>query len=167
MTKRGHFLIVCCIVIVAISAAWGLSFSAHLLNILVTLAAVTYLGVLTLLAFRLKPKYVAIPLGCTAIFTWLLLMLYLGCVTLFDGNSAVSVELDEGLHCEESVYGFVTSDSGEELTIYRRYLFIDRKIYHEVHSDVYPNEVQAIPASITNIVNRCHAQINKKRLATN
>jgi hypothetical protein len=144
----------------------GFSFSVHLLNILATFTALIFIGALALLAFRIKAKFVAISVGSVAVFAWLLLALGMGAVMLLDGNSAVTVALEDGQYCEETVYGFVTGDSGEELAIYRRYLFIDQRIYHGVHSDVYPNDVTRVSTSLASLLARCQAKINKKRLGS-
>lgn len=165
MTKQGYFLLVCYVILIALSAALGFSFSVHLLNIFAAFTALIFIGALALLAFRIKPKFAAISVGSVAIFAWLLLALCMAAVMLFDGNSAVTVALEDGQYCEETVYGFVTGDSGEELAIYQRYLFIDQRVYHGVHSDVYPNHVTPVPTGLANTVARCQAKINKKRLA--
>ncbi|MYM88934.1 hypothetical protein GTP91_17355 [Rugamonas sp. FT82W] len=65
--------------------------------------------------------------------------------------------LGDGLYCGVTVYGCATGDSGEEVNPYQRYLVIDQTVYHQLHSDIYPNE--APPATLA----RCQAGFNLAR----
>jgi len=154
------------IFVIVLSAALGFSFAAHVLNVVVAIAALMLIGLLALLLFRIRPKFVAVPIGSLAIFFWFLLALGLGGVRLFEGNSAVMVALDDGYYCQESVYGFVTSDSGEELEVYKRYLFVDYRLYHKIHSDVYPNGETPVPKDLADTVAHCQEKVNEVRSKT-
>jgi hypothetical protein len=56
------------------------------------------------------------------------------------------------------MYGFVGSDSGQELAIYRRILFVDRRLYYDRRSDVYPTDWPPAPPGLQNAVSRCRSQ---------
>jgi len=161
--KRRNLALVCCVSLVALSAYAGLSFSVHLLNLAATVCALFSVGLLALPAFDIRPKFVGIVVGCCAFFLWLLLTLGLGAIALFEGNAALIVALGDGQYCEESVYGFVTGDSGEELTIYQRYLFIDHQVYRQIHSEIYPNAAPPNTARWRDAAARCQTKINETR----
>ena len=144
-------------------AAVGISFSAHALNLLAILAALASSGTLVLLLLRLRQKWIGLPAGCLGTLCWVLVVAYhLGAV-LFDGHSEVMVMLDNGIVCQETVYGFVTSDSGEELEIFRRFYLVDYRMHHQIHSDVYPNASQTVTPEIGDLILRCQHEINLRR----
>lgn len=144
-------------------AAAGISFSAHALNLLAILAALASSGTLVLLLFRLRRKWIGAPAGCLGTLCWVLVAVYLLGAALFDGNSEVMVMLDNGIVCRETVYGFVTSDSGEELEIFRRFYLVDYRLHHQIHSDVYPNVAQTVSAEMGDLILRCQHEINSSR----
>ncbi len=162
-TKRRKLTLIGYVLSVALAAYAGLSFSAHLLNVAATLGAVLSLGLLALPAFDIRPKFVGIVVGCCAFFLWLLLILTLGSVALFEGNSALTVALGDGQYCEESIYGFVAGDSGEELTIYQRYLFVDRQLYRQRNSQFSPNPEAKNAARWRAVAAHCQKKINQTR----
>jgi len=162
-TKRRKLTLIGYVLAVALSAYAGLSFSVHLLNVAATLGVLLSLGLLALPAFDIRPKFVGIVVGCCAFALWLLLALVLSSVALFEGNSALKVAFGDGRYCEESIYGFVAGDSGEELTIYQRYLFVDRQLYRQRHSQFYPNQDAKNAARWRDAAARCQKEINQTR----
>lgn len=140
---------------VAIAHALDLSFAAPFLNFLIVLFALCAGGALVLALFGLGPRRLGVPLGLLGIGGWLMACLWIVLTAAFDGNSPADTALGDGLVCRRTVYGFVASDSGEEFSIYRRTLFIDRKLYYERRSEIYPNNPPAVPAGLQQAVTRC------------
>jgi hypothetical protein len=121
------------------------------------------IAALVLFSFRIKPTWLGVATGILSACGWWLGCLWIVLTAAFDGNSPASVELGDGLVCRETVYGFVASDSGQELDIFRRYLFIDHRLYHERRSDVYPGDPVPPPAGLRDAVARCDARLNQRR----
>jgi hypothetical protein len=94
---------------------------------------------------------------------WLTCVL-LGLVVLIE-QSPATVQLNDGLICHETVYGFVTTDSGEIMDIYRRYLFIDHRLLSQVHSDPEPETNVPPPPAFAATLARCQLLVNAKRQA--
>jgi hypothetical protein len=140
------------------AAALDISFAAPFFNFLTVLAALGAAGVLVLLLFGMRPSWLGIPLGVLGTGAWLMACLWIVMLAAFDGNSPLEVALGDGLLCRRTVYGAAVSDSGQDLAIYRRMLFIDHRLYVERHSDVYPNGPHAAPAELRGAVARCRAQ---------
>jgi hypothetical protein len=136
---------------VAACSRLGLSLTLHSLNVFLVAAAVCCGGVLAWHAFKLRPAWLGIPAGVLAALAWMVSvgMLLLGVV--FDGNWPQTADLGEGVHCRETVYGFVTADSGTTMAIYRRHLLIDRLVGTYVMSDIYPQDAGPEPA----LLRRC------------
>lgn len=149
--------------ITVLAAALGLSFAAHVINVVAVIGAFFAAAALALLLFRIRPRFAGIAAGCIGLACWLLVSICFAGLTLLGGNSAVAITLDDNLICRETVYGFVTSDSGEELDIYQRYLFIDHRLYHQIHSDVDPTFATPVPANLGSLVERCQVKIDKAR----
>lgn len=158
--RCSAFIIVC-----VIAWAANLSFAGHALNLAANIGMMACAGLLVLFTFDMRPKLAGISLGLLAAGAWLFGLLLCLASALFDGNSPATVRLDDGLVCRETVYGFVTSDSGEIMDIYRRYLFIDHRIYQQVHSDVTPNPPVQAPAGLRDATARCQAAVNAQRRA--
>jgi hypothetical protein len=144
--------------VVGSAAALNISFAASFFNFLAVLAALCGAGVLVLRLFGMRPSWLGIPLGLLGIGAWLMAGLWIVMLAAFDGNSPFEVALGDGLLCRRTVYGSAVSDSGQDLAIYRRMLLIDRRLYVERHSDVYPNGPVSAPGGLQNAVARCRAQ---------
>lgn len=140
---------------VAIGAALRLSFSLPILNLLAVLAALAASAALLLLLFRIKPRWIGIPAGLLGLGAWMTGLLWIVVFAAFDGDSPSDTSFGNGLLCRRTVYGFVASDSGQELALYRRYALIDHRIYYERRSDIYPSDPPLPPAPVRNIVERC------------
>jgi hypothetical protein len=143
--------------VVGSAAALNISFAAPFFNFLAVLAALGAAGVLVLALFGVRPTWLGIPLGLLGTGAWLMACLWIVMLAAFDGNSPLEVALGDGLLCRRTVYGSAVSDSGQDLAIYRRMLFIDRRLYVERHSDVYPNDPVSAPGGLQNAVARCRA----------
>lgn len=143
------------VALVAIAHALDLSFAAPFFNFLIVLFALCGGGALVLALFGVKPHWVGIPLGLLGIGGLLMVCLWIVVTAVFDGNSPADAELGDGLLCRQTAYGFVTSDSGVDLAIYRRFLLVDRKLYGERRSAIYPNGTPAIPAGLQSAIMRC------------
>lgn len=166
LTARRHLLLSGFVLAVTAAAVSGFSFAGKAGNVIAVIAALISYGALALFSFRAKPNFIALPVGILSLCAWLLALLYLGVTMLFTGNSSASVALDEARYCRETVYGFVTGDSGEELEIFQRYLFIDHSLYRQTHSDVYSNEPTHAPAKFADAVSRCQTKIDEQRAAS-
>lgn len=159
MTARRHLCLSGLVVAIAVAAVSGFSFAGHAANIMAIALALIAAGVLVLYSFGTLPGIVGIATGLVAGAAWLLALLFCA-MSLAFGNSPVTVALGDGLYCSETVYGFVTGDSGEETDLYQRYLIIDHTVYHQIHSDIYPNEPQPERARFASELARCQAGIN-------
>lgn len=140
---------------VGIAHALDLSFAAPFLNFLIVLFALCACSALVLALFGLGPRWLGIPLGLLGAGGWLMACLWIVLTAAFDGNSPKDAALGDGLLCRRTMYGFVGSDSGRELAIYRRFLFIDHRIHDERRSDVYPGDAPSVPAGLQHAVTRC------------
>lgn len=145
------------IALVAIAHTLDLSFAAPFFNFLIVLFALCAGGALVLALFGVGPRWVGVPLGLLGVGGLLMACLWIVVTAAFDGNSPADAELGDGLLCRRTMYGFVTSDSGQELVLYRRFLFIDHRIHYERRSDIYPAEPAPVPASMRTAVERCRA----------
>lgn len=162
VTARRHLCLSGVVAAVAAAAASGFSIAGHTGNVMAIAAALIAGGVLVLYAFGSRPRILGVATGIVAGIAWLLMLLFCGMSLIVD-NSPVTVALGDGLYCGETAYGFVTGDSGEEVNLYQRYLFIDHTVYHQLHSDIYPNE--APPARLAATLARCQAGFNLARAA--
>ncbi len=162
-----HYLLLSGIVVaVAVSAAFGLSFSNHAYNVLATILAVICGGAIAALSFQLRPSLLGVTVGVLSTLGWLLVLAVFALGLMFDGNSTATAELENGSHCRETAYGFVTGDSGTKLEVFRRYFFIDRQIGQQVNSDIYPEETRENSEDVADSINRCKISIKKMRSAT-
>lgn len=143
------------IALVAIAHALDLSFAAPVFNFLIVLFALCAGGVLVLALFGVGPRWVGVSLGLLGVGGLLMACLWIVVTAAFDGNSPKDAALGDGLLCRRTMYGFVTSDSGQELALYRRFLFIDHRIHDERRSDVYPGDAPPVPAGLQAAVARC------------
>jgi hypothetical protein len=143
------------IAVVAIAHALDFSFAAPFFNFLIVLFALCAGGALVLALFGVKPRWLGIPLGLLGIGGLLMACLWIVVTAAFDGNSPVDAELGDGLLCRRTMYGFVASDSGQELALYRRFFLIDHRIHYERRSDIYPSAPTSVPADLQNAVTRC------------
>ena len=139
------------------AAALNISFAAPFFNFSAVLAALGAAGVLVLRLFGIRPSWLGIPLGVLGAGGWLMACLLILMLAAFNGNSPSEVALGDGLLCRQTVYGSAVSDSGQDLAIYQRMLFIDRRLTIERHSDVYPNGPHPAPALLRDAVARCRA----------
>ncbi|MGB9107672.1 MAG: hypothetical protein WCC39_03200 [Telluria sp.] len=139
----------------AASAALHISFVAPFFNFLAVLIALCGAGALVLALFGIGPRWFGIPLGLLGLGGWLMACLWVIVTAAFDANAPVDVALGDELLCRRTTYGFVASDSGHELAIYRRMLFVERRLYYERVSDIYPSEPPSVPTELRGTVNRC------------
>jgi hypothetical protein len=140
---------------VVIAHALDLSFTAPFFNFVTVLFALGAAGTLVLALFGVGPRWLGVPLGLLGTGGWLMACLWIVVTAAFDGNSPADVKLGDDLLCRRTVYGFVAGDSGEELSIYRRTLFIDRKLYDERRSEIYPHPSPPAPAGLQRAVSHC------------
>lgn len=105
---------------VAIAHALDFSFAAPVLNFLIVLFALRAGGALVLALFGVGPRRVGVPLGLLGTAGLLMACLWIVVTAAFDGNSPKDAALGDGLLCRRTMYGFVASDSGQELALYRR-----------------------------------------------
>jgi len=159
VTARRHLCLSGLVVAIAAAAASGFSLAGHAANVMAIALALIAAGVQVLYSIDSRPRILGAVIGLVAGVAWLLALLFCA-MSLAFGNSPVTVALGDGLYCSETVYGFVTGDSGEETDLYQRYLVIDHKVYHQVHSDIYPNEPQPERARFATALARCQAGVN-------
>jgi len=143
---------------VAGAYALDLSFAAPFFNFLIVLFALCAGGALVLALFGIGPRWAGVTLGLLGVGGWLLACLWIVVTASFDGNDAIDLALGDGLLCRRTMYGFVASDSGHELAIYRRTLFVDRKLYYDRRSEIYSNDPPPVPAELRHAVSRCRRQ---------
>jgi hypothetical protein len=140
---------------VAIAYALDFSFAAPFLNFLIVLIALGAGGALVLALFGIGPRWLGIPLGLLGIGGWMLACLWIVVLAAFDGDAPLDADLGGGLLCRRTVYGFVGSDSGHELAIYRRTAFVDHRLYYERRSEIYRNDPLPVPPYLHDAVSRC------------
>lgn len=158
---RFSGFILCC----ALARALDLSFAGHVLNLAAVAGVMVCAAFLVVFAFRMAPRTVGVAVGLLAGSAWLGGLIFCLMMGVFGGNSAATVQLDDGLVCRETVYGFVTSDSGEIMDIYRRYLFVDHRLLSQRHSDVEPEDDKPPPAAMADTLARCRMRVNAQRAA--
>ncbi len=162
LPARREFILGGFVALVAIAHALNLSFAAPFFNFLIVLFALCAGGALVLPLFGLGPRWVGIPLGLLGVGGLLMASLWIVLTATLDGNDAADLALGDGLLCRRTVYGFVGSDSGHELSIYRRILFVDRRLYYDRRSEIYRNPPPLVLAALQHAVSRCrmlpHAQ---------
>ena len=146
------------LVMLVIAAAIGLTFSAQLANVIAVMVGLACAGALSLYAFGLHPRWWRIVVGLSCILSWLMSVVFWVMVLVFDGHSPATVQLDDGVNCRASLYGFVGS-SGQSLELFRRYVFIDYKIVSVHQPDLVPDEALEIPAAFRQQISACRAAI--------
>ncbi|QJE02217.1 hypothetical protein HH212_21150 [Massilia forsythiae] len=152
------------LVAAAVLCAWqGWSLADRMANLGALWLAWIASGFVALLPFSLRPRLLGAGAGILCACVWLLASLWLVLTLLFDGNSTAEADLGDGLHCRQSMYGFVTGDSGTDVALFRRYAFIDHDVLKLRQSDVYPESVQPAPAAWHGALQRCHRLIDQQR----
>jgi hypothetical protein len=152
---------------IACAIAWmlHLSFAGHALNVAAVVAVVICSGALALSAFNFRPARLALPVGLLAAFTWLVNLAGVTLVFL-DHGPTVTAQLGNGVHCRETDYGYFGGDPpGRIMDIYRRYLFIDHRIYRQFNSAIGPLEVLPAPVGLPDAPARCLALVDAARRA--
>ncbi len=114
------------------------SFASHAVNVIVEGAALLFgLGLVAFL-FVLRPRLFGIVAGLYALAAWLLLTLFLSFGALIDG--AREVRMQDGIICRAESYGFLISESGFDVRLFRRFLFVDYRIAAHLYSDISPDD---------------------------
>jgi hypothetical protein len=149
----------------ALARALDLSVAGHIVNVAAIVGIMVCAGFLVAFAFTIRPIFVGNTIGLLAGVAWLVGLLFCVMSALLDGNSPVTVQLDSGLICRETVYGFAAGDSGEIMDIYRRYLFIDHRLLSQMDSDVEPEQNTPPPPALADTLARCRARVNAARSA--
>ena len=117
----------------------GVSFAFRAPNVIVEVFAMLLVLGLVVFSFILRPRAVGILTGLYALVAWLLLVLFTALGALFEGGSGREVTMKDGSVCRITAYGFVASDSGVDIGIFRRYLFVDIRIASHRYSAIYPD----------------------------
>jgi hypothetical protein len=144
------------VAVVAILKALGISLAHHGSNIAIVILAIICVGALVYFSFKLKPKFLGIPVGFLSGIGWFFTLIFLLVGLVTDDISPRTKEIGENMYCRRSLYGFVTSDSGTTLEVFQRYLFIDRLITSQMYSDIYREDPKPKPNELE-VINRCQA----------
>jgi hypothetical protein len=75
--------------------------------------------------------------GLDALVAWLLLTLFILFGALIDGTR--EVKMQDGSICRTEIFGFLISESGVEVGLFRRSLFVDYRIAAHRYSDIDPH----------------------------
>jgi hypothetical protein len=145
-------------VMLVLASAIGLTFSAHLANVMAVMVGVACAGALSLYAFGVQPRWWGMVLGLSCILGWLMSVVFWAMILVFDGLSPATVQLDDGVACRASLYGFVGS-SGQSLELFRHYAFVDYKIVSVHQPDFMPDEALEIPAAFRQQISACRAAL--------
>jgi hypothetical protein len=146
----------------ALARALNLSIAGHILNVAAIVGIMVCAGFLIAFAFTIRPVFVGSTVGLLAGVAWLAGLLICVMSAVFD-DSPVTVQLDDGLICRETVYGFAAGDAGEIMDIYRRYLFIDHRLLSQMDSDAEPEQNTPPPPAFSDTLARCRARVNAAR----
>lgn len=157
MRHRARFSVF--ILVCALARALDLSIAGHILNVAANVGVMVCAGLLVAFAFGIGPVFVGAAISLLAGGAWLIGLVFCLLSAISDGNSPVTVQLDDGLICRETVYGFVAGDSGEVMDIYRRYLFIDYRLLSQMDSDVEPEQNRPPPPALAGTLSRCRARV--------
>lgn len=155
LPARRHLIPGAFVAAVAGAYALDLSFAAPFFNFLIVVFAMCAAGALVLALFGIGPRWLGVPLGLIGVGAWLAACLWILVLASFDGNDPADLALGDGLVCRRTMYGFVGSDSGHELAIYRRIGFVDQRLYYDRRSEIYPNSPPPVPAGLRSAVSRC------------
>jgi hypothetical protein len=153
------------LVMLVLAASSGLTFSSQLANVIAVMTGLAGAGVLSLHAFGLQPRWFGIAVGLSCILGWLLGLVFWMMMLFFDGLSPVTVQLDDGVHCRASLYGFVGS-SGQSLELFRHYALIDYKLVSVHQPDFMPDEALEMPNAFRRQISACMAAIARSQIIT-
>jgi len=119
--------------IIACALCWtcGISFAGHAANKVAIIAALLCMGMLTLATYRTKPL---MPVAILATLAWLIALFAVAVTLLTDTDYRVAAPLGDGLYCSEINFNSMT-ESSQILEIFRRYLFIEHRIYMTNYDD--------------------------------
>lgn len=150
-------------VLAAVTAAGMLDVSLawHPANLALCAIALFCAVRLALLAWRLPPKLLGLPLGAAGLLASAVYGVGLPLSVLLEGK-VIEVAVAEGRVCRWSVYGFVTGDSGDRLDIYRRYGIVDIQLGTVVRSDPAPETNVPPPAALRQAVSQCDTKLNNE-----
>lgn len=160
-SAKWHIYLSIFVLLVTILKIYGISLTHQSINFIVLV--ITFFCVLFLIffSFDLKPKLLGRFVGLISVFDGFIWTIFLMFGQVFEGNSPQTVDIGNSMHCRQSVYGFVTSDSGTEIEVFKRYYFIDKLLVSRSFSDVYP-ENNIKPDSWNDTLTRCSDAFNRK-----
>lgn len=114
---------------------WGLRFKSPAANIVVSLISIICYFSLISIVFKVKPRFLGIPLATTIIVFSLLISF--GVILSFAVDDKPNqIELTSNLSCEVFQFGFAGSQGGLEVSIYQDLgLGIKRRVFHYGYLD--------------------------------
>lgn len=140
LLNTARRLIVPCVfvLLVILVNIFGISLANQNANIAIVVFALASSGLLSLLSFKLKPKFLGIVTGLVSVLSGFLLMFYLLIGLVTEDISPETVQIDNETYCQQAFYGFVGTDSGTTLKIFKRHLFVDKLLINKRNSDITP-----------------------------
>jgi hypothetical protein len=136
-----------CVLSIVTAYFWGLRFESHAANIVVSLISIICYFSLISIVFKIKPRFLGIPLASAIIV--LSLLISFGVVLSFAVDDEPNqVKLTSNLRCEVFQFGFAGGQGGLDVSIYKDLgLGIKRRVFHYGYLDEidYPfqNQEQA------------------------
>lgn len=136
-----------------------LSLAFHWLNL--ALCGIALLCAASLAVFCQQTKQ-RLPWLLIGWLGWLGVLAYAvgGALSVALEDRVIEVAATDGRVCHWSMYGFVTSDSGNVLEVYRRYGVVDVQLARIVRSDVSPEGNVPPPAALQDTVGECDKQVD-------
>lgn len=151
------------VVAVAVCHATNVTLASHLLNVIAEVFALMFGLGLAGFSFILRPRAVGILGGLCALVAWLMLMLFLALGVMSGGGGAGrEVALPDGSVCREAGYGMIGSDSGSDVTVFRRFLFVDKRIATHRYSVDDPEDSELTYPDQA-ILRQCRAALSAAR----
>jgi hypothetical protein len=154
-TSVRYAIISICVISIVTAYSWGLRFGSHAANIVVTLISLVCYFSLISIVFRIRPRFLGIPLA-SAIVIFSLLIAFGVILSFAVDEKPNQIELTSILRCEVFQFGLAGDQGGLDVSIYKELgLGIERRVFHYGYLDEinYPfqNQEQACNYARTKI----------------
>lgn len=163
--KRLNFVTVF-VLLVLIPYVFGISLESRAANITIVIFSMLGCGLLALFSFKLKPKWFGIVVGLLSTVSGFFLVICLLMDLALKDTSPQIVEIENAMYCKKSFYGFVTTDSGVNYEVFKRYLFIDKLLTSYQFSETTPENNNWQDTTDDQIFSRCRDVFNKMPYTT-
>lgn len=160
--RRSAMAWSCLVILVAVCAPCGVSFTVHVANVAALVLALIGGAVLALHSMRLTRRWLAIlaTVGITA--ACIVVILVYAVLFAMDGTPSFG-ESDDGLHCRMTPGGFAGDLSGATFELFQRYGPIDFRLYQFRQWDNFPEQEIAAPAKLRGPVADCMLALESHR----